>query len=361
MTEEDQILRAGCAHILSGHKPQRPDQWLRALAAMPSAQRPADFYGAGGAVAELEARTAALLGKEAGLFVIKGVIAQLAVLKARAEQAGTGNVAVHPLSHIILDEGGAIERVAGLAPVRISRFAPFGVAEIEAVSDRLAAVVVELPLRRAGYLLPPLDELRGISAFCRARGIPLHFDGARIWEAAAGYGIGLAELAALADSVYVSFYKGLGAPGGALVAGDESFLRTLPAWKGRFGGNLFTAFPYALGGLAGLDTHLPRMGDYVARARALAAALGDALTVNPSPPQANAFQLLLPGAPAIWTARNRRFAEERGIWMFSGFGDAPIAGHSTGEIVIGDNSDGYTITEAARWTAEFVNRPSRFG
>ena len=359
MTEDDQILRAGCAHILSGHKPQRPDQWLRVLAAMPSAQRPADFYGAGGSVAELEARTAALLGKEKGLFVMKGVIAQLAVLKARAEQAGTDNIVIHPLSHIAMDEGGAIERVAGLAPVRIGRFAPFGLAELDDVIDPLAAVVVELPLRRAGYLLPPLDELRAISALCRTRGVPLHFDGARIWEAAAGYGIALAELSALADSVYVSFYKGLGAPGGAIVAADEAFLSKLPAWKGRFGGNLFTAFPYALGGLAGLDKHLPHMGDYVARARQLAAALDRALPVNPAPPQVNAFQLLLPGAPTEWTARNRRFAGERGIWMFSGFGDAPVGGHTAGEIVIGDNSDGYSIAEAVEWIEEFVNGTGR--
>src|SRR4051812_20945420 len=100
MTEDDQLLKQGCEHILSGHRPLRADAWLRDLAAMPEAEAPADFYGAGGAVALLEARTAALLGKETGLFVIKGVIAQLAVLKVYAERAGTSNIAVHPLGHM---------------------------------------------------------------------------------------------------------------------------------------------------------------------------------------------------------------------------------------------------------------------
>jgi threonine aldolase len=354
MTEDERVLKSDCARILSGHRPLRPDAWLRDLAALPAAGLPADLYGEGGAVAALEARTAALLGKEKGLFVIKGVIAQLAVLKSWSEQAGTANVAIHPLSHIDLEEDGAIERTAGLAPVRIGRFAPFGLAELEAVTENLAALVVELPLRRAGYKLPPLAELRAISQYCRARNIALHFDGARLWEAACGYGIGLAELAALADSVYVSFYKGLGGPGGAIVAGTQSFLATLPVWKARFGGNLFTAFPYALGGLAGLDRHLPRMADYVGRARALAARL-DGLKVDPETPQVNAFQLLLPGAPALWTEHNRRFAQAHKVWLFSGFRDAALAGHASAEIVIGDNSDDYSIDQAVEWLCAFAS------
>ncbi|MDB5672374.1 MAG: L-threonine aldolase [Alphaproteobacteria bacterium] len=353
MTEDDQRLKLACPHILSGHKPLRPDAWLRQLAERPEAERPADFYGEGGAVSELETRTAALLGKEKGLFVLKGMTAQLAALKSYADRAGTSNVGIHPLGHMDMDEGNALEKVGGLTPVRIGRFAPFGPRELAAVTEPLAAVVVELPLRRAGYALPPLAELREISDQCRTRGIPLHFDGARIWETAAGYGIALAELAALADSLYVSFYKGLGAPGGAMVCGSDSFVRSLGVWKGRLGGNLFTAFPYALGGLAGLDAHLPRMPDYVERARALAARLDGTILLNPREPLVNAFQLLIPGAPAELTARNRRFAEAEGVWLFNHFGDSPIAGHATADIVIGDAADGWSIDEAAGWVESY--------
>jgi threonine aldolase len=356
MTEADQQLKLSCAHILSGHRPQRPDAWLRALAERPEAQRPADFYGSGGAVAALEARTADLLGKEAGLFVIKGVIAQLAVMKACADRAGTANVALSPLGHVAMDEGDAAEKVGGLRPIRLGRFQPFTLAELEAVTEPLAALILELPLRRAAYALPPIDALRAISGWCRERGVPLHFDGARIWEAAAGYGVPLAELAALADSVYVSFYKGLGAPGGAMVCGSLDLVRSLAPWKGRFGGNLFTAFPYALGALDGLDRQLPRMADYVARARALAGRLaGSGLLLNPAHPQVNAFQLLLPGAPAELARRNRDFAEARRVWLFNHFGDSPLHGRATAEVVIGDASDRWGIDEAAAWIRDFAD------
>lgn len=354
MNEADQRLKLACARILPGHRPLRPDAWLRALAERAEAERPADFYGSGGAVEALEQRVPALLGKEKGLFFVKGVTAQLAVLKVQAERAGTPNIALSPLGHIDMDEGNAVEKVAGLAPIRLGRFQPFGPADLDAVTEPLAAVVVELPLRRAGYALPPIEDLRALSARCRERGLPLHFDGARIWEAAAGYGLPLAELAGLADTIYVSFYKGLGAPGGAMVCGDQDLVRALPVWKGRLGGNAFTVFPLALGALDGLDRQLPRMTDYVERARALAAALDPALLVNPAAPQVNAFQLLLPGTPAELAARNRRFAEAHGIWLFNHFGDSPLQGRSTAEMVIGDASDGWSVGDAAGWIAKFA-------
>src|SRR4051812_26702715 len=142
MTEDDQRLKLSSEHILSGHRPLLPDAWLRDLAAMPEAEQPADFYGTGGAVAALEARTPALLGKETGLFVIKGVIAQLAVLKVYAERAGTTNIAIHPLGHMDMDEGNAIERTGNLTPIRLGRFQPFGLRELETVTEPLAALVV---------------------------------------------------------------------------------------------------------------------------------------------------------------------------------------------------------------------------
>ncbi|WP_166941766.1 threonine aldolase family protein [Sphingopyxis panaciterrae] len=354
MTEDEQALRLGCAHILPGHKTVPVPGLLQALAAHPAAQRQPDFYGSGGAVSELEERTAALLGKERGLFVIKGVTAQFSVLRRYAEQAGTDNVAIHPLSHIDVDELNGLERVAGLAPVRLGSSGPFLLRDVERISDPLAAIVVELPLRRAGYLLPPLDELKAISAWCRSRDIPLHFDGARLWEAAAGYGIALRELADLADSIYVSFYKGMGGLGGAVVAGSGDFIASLGTWKARFGGNLFTAFPYALSALSGLDHHLPAMPDYVARAREMAAKLSERFLVNPMMPHANAFQLILPGKPEGLTTLNRRFAAEKGVWLFNTVVTAPLAGHAIAEVVIGDNSRSHTAADAVGWIEAFI-------
>ena len=333
-----------------------PAETLRKLADHPAASEVADTYGSGGAATLLQRRTAELLGKPSAMVFIKGMIAQMAVLRVAAERAGTTNIVVHPMSHIELDEEGALWRLHRLDPVRLGKYAPFTLAQLEMVTDPIAAIVIELPLRRSGYLLPPLDELRAISAWARERGIHLHFDGARMWEAAAGYGIPLAELAGLADSVYVSYYKGLGGLGGAAVAGDREFIPSLAVWRTRHGGNLYRLFPYAVSALAGLDTQLPRMAEYVDRARALAAALASEprIAITPHVPQVNAFHLLLPGSVEALTERNRGFAKERGVWMFNLFYESPVDGHSIGEVVMGDSSDDYEIAEAAGWIGDFL-------
>ena len=91
-------------------------------------------------------------------------------------------------------------------------------ADLEEVPGRLGAALVDLALRDAGCLLPSWDDLEfGLSSAARQRGVPLHLDGARLWESQPFYERSLAEVAGLFDSVYVSFYKGLGAQAGACV------------------------------------------------------------------------------------------------------------------------------------------------
>jgi threonine aldolase len=356
MSDFDDDLQRRCTRRLSQHRHKTVQESLASIAAHPAALQAADTYGAGGAAAELEKRTAKLLGKSAAMFFIKGMIAQMTVLRAAAERAGSPNILVHPMSHIELDEEGGLWRLHQLHPVRLGRFAPFTLRQLQAVREPIAAIVQELPLRRSGYLLPPLDELRAISRWTRDRGIHLHFDGARLWEAAAGYEIALDELAALADSVYVSFYKGLGGLGGAAVAADADFLEALAVWKTRHGGNLYRVFPYAISALAGLEEQLPRMPDYVDRARRLAKILTaeGRIAITPELPQVNAFHLLLPGSVETLADRNRGFAERRGIWLFNQFYESSVAGHSVGEVVIGDSSDDYEMEDAARWIAELA-------
>lgn len=355
MSDSDFALKLGCMHVLSGHRPASPADMFGAMAASPNAVAEPDIYGARGAVAALEERVARLLGKPAALFFAKGMTAQLACLRTHVEQAGTANVAIHPQGHMDVDEAGAIERVGGIVPVRLGRYRPFTVKSLEACRDKLAAVVVELPLRRSGYLVPPLGALQSISAWCRESGVALHFDGARLWEAAAGYGVELAELAGLADTVYVSFYKGLGGIGGAVLAGSEDHVAALAPWKTRFAGNLYTSFPQAITALDGLDRHLPRMPAYVARARTLAVALDGRVqaVVHPAPPMTNAFQLHMAGGPTELAARNRTFAERHGVWLFNAFGESPFDGLGMGEVVIGDAADGFDDETAAGWLAAF--------
>ena len=349
MHSTDRDIKRACSFVLSRAPAQPAAEHLAELAAHAEAHDAIDGYGAGGAVARLEVRTAERLGQESGLFFIKGVTAQLCVLRAYAEARVCRNVVIHPMSHIGMDEAGAAERVAGLNMIRLGRVQPFDVAALDALCEPLAAVVVELPLRRAGYLLPSFDALREISSWCREHQVPLHFDGARIWEAAAGYGVSVAAVAALADSVYVSYYKGLGGLGGAMVAGPAGFVDSLRVWKTRYGGDLYTAYPYAIAALDGLTRRAPRLPAFVDRARQLAAALADVshLIINPGRPHTNAFQIWLPGTPAVWEERHRAFARTHGQWLFDAFGPSPLAGYAMAEIDIGPTSDDYTIEQAA--------------
>ncbi|WP_423822141.1 beta-eliminating lyase-related protein [Salinisphaera sp. SPP-AMP-43] len=356
MNLTDRQIKHDCGLVLSRASAPPAAERLAVLAAHAEAEDAIDGYGTGGAVARLETASLAQLGHAAGRFFINGVTAQLCALQVHAERRGSRAVVIHPASHLAVDEAGALERAGGLTSIRLGQHRPFDRAALETLTEPLAAVVVELPLRRAGYLLPGLDELRAISAWCREQAVPLHFDGARIWEAAAGYGLSVAELAGLADSVYVSFYKGLAGLGGALVAGPEDFVAALDVWKTRYGGNLYTAYPYAIAALDGLAERGPRLPEFVARARMLAAAIGDlpGLLLQPSLPHTNAFQVWLAGTPADLTERHRQFAAATGQWLFDRFIDAPLDGYALTEIEIGPTSDGFTIEDAAAAIRRFM-------
>lgn len=339
-------VRASCTRFLSLHPPVGVHEWLGRLAATAETGSRPDLYGEGDAVQELEGRVAALLGKPAGRFVIKGVIAQQAALRAWTERTGVGTVALHPRSHLDHDESNALEQLHPIRALRVGSTAPFTVADLDAVGEPLGAVTVELPLRQSGCLLPTWDQLVEISDWCRAREVPLHIDGARLWESAPHYDRPLADIAALADSVYVSFYKGLGGLGGCVLAGSEEVLAGARPWITRLGGNVFTVFPYVLSAQEGLDRHLPRMAEYAARARSLAAALSElpGVRVAPDPPQTNGFLLYVPGEEAALREAHLELARETGVWLLR-FAAAEVPGYAQAEVHLGSAVDDLTDAE----------------
>jgi len=110
----------------------------------------------------------------------------------------------------------------------------------------VSTLILELPHREAGGKLTPWDEVEEISRVCKERGIHYHCDGARIFEASAGYGHKLEETARPFASVYVSFYKGLGGISGAMLLGDAELCAEARVWLRRLGGNLYSVLPYAV-------------------------------------------------------------------------------------------------------------------
>lgn len=320
--EDFAAIRARCERSIYRHGVENPRQILTRLAAMPESLEPADSYGMGVLVQRLETQMAEILGKEAAVFMTKGVAAQQIALRLWVEQAGRPVVALHPRSHFRLDEREPLPRLHGIIEAPVGRdHEPFTLPELEALCEYPGAVTVELPLRRAGYKLPSWEELAAISAWCRRHHVPLHFDGARLFESLPFYGRDAAAVAALADSVYVSLYKGLGGIAGCVLAGPRTFVDAARVWQTRWGAALPTAFPLVLAGLDGLERKLPEIPGFVARAREIAQALADIpeVRIAPAPPQTNGFQLFLPGRAADLERRHARIAAQTGIWFFQTF------------------------------------------
>lgn len=342
-------LRAGCTRFLSGHGRNSARAWTERLAASPHIDLALDEYSEGPGVRQLEETVAGLLGKPAALWFPKGIAAQQAALLVHAAHTGSRVVALHPKSHLAFDEQDALDRLAGLLPRRIGPdHRPFTLDELREVAEPLAAVTVELPLRRAAFQAPDWEELAGIAAWARDRKVPFHIDGARIWEVAPWYGRSPAEIAALADTIYVSFYKGLGGMGGCVLAGPTEFIQALKPWRNRYGGDLAVAFPFIVTALDGLAEHLPRMAAYHRHADAIAAALAArGLTVHPAVPHGNSFQVHFPVSAAALTRAAHAVAADAGIWLFGRVAEGALPGACSTEIAVGDATMGWTPGEVA--------------
>ena len=327
---------------------------LVALSGLPEAKLLPDVYGRGGAHAVVEETVQELLGKPAAVFLPKGVVAQLAALRTWADRSGRNAVALHPQSHIEADEDGAYAALHRLRGVLVGRRDhPLSLFDFEGVGEALAAVVVEAPVRRAAFSLPTWEELRAICGKALDLGAARHMDGARLWECIAWFDRSYAEICSPFDSVYVSFYKGLGGLGGAAIAGEQDFIDEARAWLHRHGAHPYTDYPYALAALLGLRRHLPRMREYHDRATELAQALSKA-GFRVTSPQTNAFQLELPISPECAAAASKRIAETSGVWLLDRIMAAPAEGAAIVEIQIGDCAEYIGVAEAVSYLGELV-------
>ena len=361
-TDDEQLerrraeARRGCTRWLNGHGLRSPAATLAEIAAA-ATEPDVDRYGELGEVAELEREVVELVGTEAAVFMPSGVLAQQAALRSWAERSSSDAVAVHGLSHLVRHELDALSELHHLRLQRLT-YEPRqpSVADLDALAGPLAAVTLELPLRDAGYLLPTWDELVAFSARAHERGVPLHLDGARLWESAPFYGRSYADIASLADSVYVSFYKGLGGLAGAALAGPADLVAEARRWQARHGGRLFTLLPYAVAARDGLSRRLSRMSQYAERARDLAATLDQVpgVRVFPEPPHTNAFRLFVDVGNERMNEAVLRTAESRHVSLLWGWITADVPGWSMTELTVGDATLGWPVDEQVAALAELV-------
>jgi threonine aldolase len=281
----------------------------------------ADIYGDGGVVTELETHIAELLGKPAAVFLPSGTMAQAATLRVHADRRRSRTILWHPFCHLGQHEGEGYARLHQLVgrPVGAQEEL-LTLAALERVAEPVAAVLWELPQRDLGGQLPAWDDLQAQVDWARERGAAAHLDGARLWEASAGYDRTPAEIAALFDTVYVSFYKGVGALPGCCVAGSESAVAQVREWRGRLGGTLYAMWPAAASALHKLPAALAEMPARYAHATAIADALADVPGVRlvPDPPQTPMMHLLFSVDGDRFKENSQRIAEETGLWLWPG-------------------------------------------
>jgi threonine aldolase len=353
MDDDLDALRLACDRAIRGHGPQTAADLL---ATIPPDTR-LDTYGDGGVVAELEAEVAGLLGLAAAVYLPSGVMAQQAALRVHADQRGRRTVVYHPQSHLEAHEGRALERLQGLVgrPTG-SRERLLLRSDLDDVAEAPAALLVELPQRDLGGPLPDWDDLTAQVAWAHERGAAAHLDGARLWEASAGYDRPPAEIAALFDTVYVSFYKGIGALAGCCLAGPEDVVAEVREWRRRLGGTLHGLWPGAASALSCLRRRLPLMPAYLERAREIAAAVRDlpGVTVVPGPPQTPMLHLLLQTSEDDFRAAVRRLAED-GLWTW----ERPFATEHPGllrvELAVGDATMALTLDDVRSAVAALVS------
>ncbi|MFT5289068.1 MAG: threonine aldolase [Planctomycetota bacterium] len=355
-------LRSKCRR-LGHHFPQTPAKALSALARWCEERELTwDHYGVGLVLEELEADIAGRFEKPAALFLPTGTMAQQIALKLWSEEAGTKRIAVPPHSHLELHEHDAHTVLSGLDPQALGVFERVPTAaDLAAVADPLAAVLIELPAREIGGKLPTWEQLEEFVTAARARNIRVHLDGARAFEAASGYGCSLPELGALFDSIYISLYKGIGGFAGAILMGEKDWIEEARLWKRRFGGDPITLLPFAASAHMHLDLRASRMDDYTARSRELAQAFSaiKGVTVDPPEPRVNMMHLVL-DAPrdAVIQARDE-VAQATGLWLLNdprtSLASDP-ADSSRIELTVGDATLSVAVEEAAAALADLVRR-----
>ncbi|GGO04731.1 threonine aldolase family protein [Saccharibacillus kuerlensis] len=277
----------------SGNGPRNVQVLLDALQNV-DGSTPSDMYGRGETISKFERKLADMLGKETAVFFPSGTMAQQIALRIWSDRGSSKTVAYHPLCHLEIHEQDGLRELHHLEPVLLAnKERLITLEDVKNMPENTACLLLELPQREIGGELPDYAELEAISVYCREKGIALHMDGARLFEILPYYGKTAEEVCALFDSVYISFYKGVGGIAGAMLVGDADLAEQAKIWKRRHGGDLISLYPYILSSEYYLDLRLPKMAQYYEEAKELADLYNgcSCIRTRPEVPVSNMFHL----------------------------------------------------------------------
>ena len=279
----------------------RPTDGMRA--AMASAEVGDDVYGEDPTVHALEERVAGLFGKDAALFTPTGSMAN--VLAVRSLVGVGEEVICEASAHIARAELGAHGALAGVTmrtwvgrPVELDQLESMFAPDMGPFFVATRAISMENTHNFGGGAVTSLEDMRAVRRFADERGVGVHLDGARIWNAHVATGTPLEEYGATADVLAVSLSKGLGAPVGSLVVGSRETIEDARVWRKRLGGGMRQVGIQAAAGLHALAPHVERLADDHEHARLLAQACG----VDPASVDTNIVVVDVPDAAAVVAA-----------------------------------------------------------
>jgi threonine aldolase len=279
----------------------RPTEAMRR--AMAAAEVGDDVYGEDPTVRALEEKVAGLFGKDAALFTPTGSMAN--VLAVRSLVGVGQEVLCEASAHIARAELGAHGAFTGLTmrtwigrPVDLPQIEQLVAPDMGPFFVATRAVSVENTHNFGGGAVTAIEDLRAVRRLADDRGIGVHVDGARIWNAHVATETPLREYGAVADVLAVCLSKGLGAPVGSLVVGTRESIDEARVWRKRLGGGMRQVGVLAAAGLHALDHHVDRLADDHEHARLLA----DACGVDPSSVDSNIVVVDVPDAPAVVAA-----------------------------------------------------------
>ncbi|WP_188066838.1 threonine aldolase family protein [Brevibacillus brevis] len=253
-----------------------------------------DMYGTGELIENFQRKMAEYLGKESAVFFPSGTMAQQIALRIWCDEKGIKKVAYHPLCHLEIHEEDGLKELHQIESVLLAdKDSVIELDHVIGMDDDIACLLLELPQREIGGQLPAYEELEAISRYCREKGIRLHLDGARLLEILPYYQKTADEVCALFDSVYVSFYKGIGGIAGAILAGDEDFTKQSKVWKRRHGGDLISLYPYIVTAEYHFEQRKHKFSQYYEHAKELAALYNQCqgISTRPTVPVSNMFHV----------------------------------------------------------------------
>ncbi|MFM8371261.1 MAG: threonine aldolase family protein [Bacteroidota bacterium] len=279
------------------------------MSAMMNAAVGDDVFRQDPSVNALEEKAAALFGHEAALFCPSGTMTNQIALKVHTRPLD--EVICDEMSHIYQYEVGGYAFHSGIAVnllhgengILTADMVDQAVKPLYDWLPKSTLVVLENTCNKGGGSIYPIENIRQIKAVCQKRGLRLHLDGARIFNALVETGDAPQEIGSLFDSISICLSKGLGAPVGSLLTGSREFIAEARRVRKVMGGGMRQAGYLAAAGIYALDHHIDRLKEDHAHARVLAQALSELSYVGHiRPVQTNIviFDLHPPCTPALF-------------------------------------------------------------